>query len=282
MKTIAIFAVILMTSLSAFSQPGKKLTKLWETAPGLKIPESVLYDPTSGIVYVSNIDGNPSEKDKSGFISTLSPEGKILKTDWATGLDAPKGMGILKNHLFVTNIDEVVEIDIKTAAIVKRYAVTGSKFLNDIAIDTKTGKVFITDSGNGQVYTLTDGKVILWQQGPMFKGANGLCMSDKALYIGASGNIVKADINSGEAVVWIANTGGVDGLFVTSDNKFIYSDWKGSVFIAGKNQEPELLLNTSAEKVNAADFGVIASKNMILIPTFMDNKVVGYSSKLIK
>ena len=116
----------------------------------------------------------------------------------------------------------------------------------------------------------------------MFKGANGLCMSDNALYIGASGNIVKADINSGEVVIWIPDTGGVDGLFVTSDNKFIYSDWKGSVFIAGKNQEPELLLNTSAEKVNAADFGVIASRNMILIPTFMDNKVVGYSSRLIK
>jgi DNA-binding beta-propeller fold protein YncE len=282
MKTIAIFSALLLTALSAFSQPATTFTKLWETVPGLKIPESVLYDPTSGIVYVSNIDGNPSEKDKSGFISTLSPEGKIQKMDWVTALDAPKGMGIFKNHLFVTNIDEVVEIDIKTAAIVKRYPVAGSKFLNDIAIDSKTGKVFITDSGNGQVYTLTDGNVSLWQQGSMFKGANGLCMSDNELFIGASGNIVKADLNSGEAVVWIANTGGVDGLFMTSDDKFIYSDWKGSVFIAGKNQEPELLLNTSAEKVNAADFGVIASKNMILIPTFMDNKVVGYSSTLIK
>jgi DNA-binding beta-propeller fold protein YncE len=276
---------LLLLAVAIHAQTVQKeisLKKVWETVPGLKIPESVLFDAATGIIYVSNVDGSPSAKDGKGFIATLSQDGTILKTDWVTGLDAPKGMGILKNHLFVSNIDEVVEIDIPTAKIVKRYPVEGSKFLNDIAIDTKTGKVYISDSGNGQIYLLYNGKVSVWLQGTMYTGANGLFIHNNFLYIGAGNNILQAGINSGEVKVCVPNTGGVDGLFMTSDKKFIFSDWKGSVFIATENQKPELLLNTSSQNINAADFEIIASKHMILIPTFGDNKVVCYTSDVIK
>jgi hypothetical protein len=36
-----------------------------------------------------------------------------------------------------------------------------------------------------------------------------------------------------------------------------------------------------AQKANAADFGFIPEKNMILIPTFFDNKVVSYTASFI-
>jgi DNA-binding beta-propeller fold protein YncE len=285
MKILVLTFGLLITMSVVSAQSEQSLTKLkkqWETAPGLKIPESVLYDSVTGIIYVSNVEGNPSVKDSTGFISTLSTDGKILNAGWVKGIDAPKGMGILNNHLFVSNIDEVVEIDIATATIVKRHAVKGSAFLNDIAIDTKTGMIFITDSGNGEVYVLLSGNVNLWLQGPMFKGANGLYLRDKLLYIGTGNSILQADIQSGEVVVTLPNTGGVDGLFVTSDNNFIFSDWKGSVFISVRKRKPELLLNTTPQKINAADFGINAAKHLILIPTFGDNKVVCYSSEVIK
>lgn len=284
MKTYLVLLVFLCTLAihAQTPQQGMVLNKVWETAPGLKIPESVLHDPATGIIYVSNVDGSPSAKDGNGFIATLSQDGKIQKPDWVTGIDAPKGMGILKNKLFVSNINEVVEIDIPTAKIVKRYPVEGSKFLNDIATDTKTGKVFITDSGTGQIYLLDNGFVSIWLQGDMYKGANGLFINGNFIYIGAGNNILRAEIKSGEVKVCVPNTGSVDGLFVTSDKKFIFSDWKGSVFVASENQKPELLLNTSSQNINAADFGILVSKHMILIPTFGDNKVVSYSSDLIK
>jgi hypothetical protein len=285
MRTFVLTYLISLITVAVFAQsaePGTALVEKWATAPVLKTPESVLYDTTSGIIYVSNVDGNPSAKDSAGFITTLSVDGKILDAHWVKGIDAPKGMGILNNHMFVTNIDQVVEIDIPTAAIINRYPVEGSNFLNDVAIDPKTGMIFITDSGTGQVYVLLNGKVSLWLQGPMFKGANGLFLHNNLLYIGTGNNILQADIQSGEVIVSIANTGGVDGLYVTSDNNFIFSDWKGSVFISVKKRKPELLLNTTPQKVNAADFGVILSKHMILIPTFGNNKVVCYTSDVIK
>ena len=285
MKNSIITFLFLLSLSAVFAQTAQTktdFTKLWETDPGLKIPESVLYDSVTGLIFVSNIQGNPSKKDSTGFISTLSADGKIIKADWVKGIDAPKGMAILNNHLFVSNIDEVVEIDIAAAAIVKRYPISGSKFLNDIAIDPKTGMIFITDTETGVVYVMLNEKSSIWLQDELYKGVNGLYLKDNQLYIGTSNSIMQADILTGSVIVCISNTGSIDGLFVASDNNFIYSDWKGSVFIAAKNRKPRLLLSTTAQKVNAADFWVIPEKNMILIPTFGNNKVVAYTSDCIK
>jgi DNA-binding beta-propeller fold protein YncE len=281
--SIALFIMLFVGYAHAQTAiPGATFNRQWESAPGLKVPESVLYDTATGVIYVANIDGKPGVKDSSGFIATLSVEGKILNAGWVTGLDAPKGMGILKNHLYVTNIDEIVEIDIPTATVIRRYKVEGSLFLNDIAIDPKTGMIFITDSGKGQVFVLYNGKVSIWLQGAMFTGANGLFLLGNFLYIGTGNSILKADISSGEVVVCISGTGPVDGLFVNSAGNYIFSDWNGSIFISGLKKRPESILNTTFKSENAADFGIIVSKNMILIPTFFNNKVVSYTSTLIK
>ncbi|MEI6059560.1 MAG: ATP-binding protein [Bacteroidota bacterium] len=284
MKSHAFFIVFLLTTAVACAQlvkPGTVLKKQWETEPGLKVPESVLYDTASGLIFVSNINGKPAEKDTNGFIATLSMDGKILNADWVKGLDAPKGMGILNKHLFVTNIDEIVEIDIRTASILNRYPVDGAKFLNDIAVDPVSGMVFVSETANGQVYVLFDGKTNLWLEGDMFKGANGLFLRDSILYIGTGNSVLQADIRSGEVLVSMTNIGDVDGLYVTPDNKFIFSDWTGTVFIATKRKKPEILLEPFPG-VNAADFGIILSKNSLLVPTFGNNKVVCYTSPLIK
>ena len=91
------------------------LTLLWETPEELITNESVLFDENSGMIYVANIEGNPTEKDGKGSISIISKSGEILVQEWVSGIDAPKGMGISNGKLYVTNIDELVEIDIETA-----------------------------------------------------------------------------------------------------------------------------------------------------------------------
>src|ERR1043165_7704852 len=44
--------------------------KLGETG-NMKTPESVRYDPELDVYYVSNINGNPSQKDNNGFIAVV-------------------------------------------------------------------------------------------------------------------------------------------------------------------------------------------------------------------
>ena len=47
-----------------------RLEKLWETDTLLTTCESVIYDAGANVLYVSNIAGNPTDKDGNGFISS--------------------------------------------------------------------------------------------------------------------------------------------------------------------------------------------------------------------
>ena len=42
----------------------------------------------------------------------------MLEREWATGLDAPKGMALANGQLYVADIDRLVEIDPATGKIV--------------------------------------------------------------------------------------------------------------------------------------------------------------------
>lgn len=283
MRIILSALLILVCSSIGYSQllvPANTMNKIWETGDGIKVPESVLV--FDSILFVSNIDGNPAVKDGTGCISIIDRKGKMLQEEWVKGIDAPKGMAILGNHLFVSNIDEVVEIEIQTASIIKRHAIKDAQFLNDIAIDTATGMIFITDTKTGTVSVLRNGISSTWLEGSLFKGANGLFLKGNHLFIGAANSILQADIISGEVRVILSGTGAVDGLYVTDDDKFIYSNFKGLVYIAGRKGKPEELLNTISMRANTADFAVIASENKIIIPTFAYNRIICYSSALIK
>jgi hypothetical protein len=129
------------------------LTKKWETDTLLTTCESVIYDANNNILYVANINGDPSGKDGNGFISSLGLDGKVVNARWVAGMDAPKGMGIFNGKLYVSDIDRVHEIDIASAKITNTYKYDSAKFLNDITIDS-TGIVYVSDSNAGNILKL--------------------------------------------------------------------------------------------------------------------------------
>src|SRR5262245_10177215 len=53
--------------------------------PGFQTPESVLYDADNDVYLVSNINGKPLDADDNGFISKVSPDGKITELKWIDG-----------------------------------------------------------------------------------------------------------------------------------------------------------------------------------------------------
>src|SRR5688572_2375683 len=139
----------------------QKLTLAWQTDTVFRVPESVLIDPVRKVCYVSNIDGASGEKDGKGFISKISPEGKVLALQWVTGLDAPKGMGIAGPHLYVADLFQVVVIDLTSGKIVRRIDVPDAKFLNDITVD-KAGAVYVSDSSTGKIHLIKGDKATLY------------------------------------------------------------------------------------------------------------------------
>jgi sugar lactone lactonase YvrE len=284
MKITAIFclAICCASALILNAQDNQvfqsdKLVKKWETPNSFKVPESVCYDPGTNILYVSNINGKPTEKDGNGFLTRMSPDGTILKQVWVTGLNAPKGMGIYNGKLYVTDIDRVVEIDIAAGKISQVYKFSGAKFLNDIAIDSR-GAVYVSDMSSSRIFKISGGESEVWLDDTLITNPNGLYTESGYLVIGCK-KIVKAGLTSRKMTEWLGGTGSIDGLEAIGDGRYLFSDWQGSVYLIDSDKRVEKILDTSPAGINAADIEYIPSRKLLLVPTFNDNRVVAYELK---
>jgi outer membrane protein assembly factor BamB len=258
------------TTITESPQQAPRLEQAWATEAVLETPESVFYNPDDNTLYVSNIVGDARQKDGKGYISKLSLEGEIVEKEWASGIDAPKGMAMMDGILYVTNIDELVAID-KSGKITRRYPVKGAKFLNDpVEAD---GKILFTDMEEAKIWALQDGKISLWKEGGM-KNPNGLAYRDGQVYL-ASGNLEKIS-RDGDSEVLAREIGFGDGIGIVDENTFLVSNWQGEIWYVQRGQEKIKLLDTKDQKINSADITYIPEHNLLLVPTFNDNRVVAY------
>ncbi|MFY7787677.1 MAG: ATP/GTP-binding protein [Thermoflexibacteraceae bacterium] len=262
------------------AKPKAELVQLWETDTTLKTCESVLYHASANILYVANINGMPTDKDKNGFISKLTPDGKIETLEWVKGLNAPKGMGVLGNKLFVTDITDLVEIDIATGKIAKKYPVKGAEFLNDITTDEATGKVYFTDMKKNKIHVLEakTGKVMDFIAADSLGSPNGLYFLDaNTLILATNGDskLKKIDLTTKQISTITEGIDAGDGVEKVADDTYLVSSWTGEVFYI-KGGEKTKLLDTQADKINSADIGYIPANKTLLVPTFFKNKVVAY------
>lgn len=247
------------------------LTMVWETPETLITCESVLYDSSTGKIYVSNIEGNPTDKDGKGSISIIDKEGKIVNQDWITGLNAPKGMAISNGKLYVTDIDQLVEIDLETAKISNSYPVEGAEFLNDA--DAHDGKIYFTDMNKGLLHVLEGGTVSTISEGNT--SINGVAVDANGKIYGLDGSGLKMISSDGSSSMINSTVTGGDGLIILGGGNFVASRWAGEIYFVSGDGET-LLLDTKDAGSNTADVGFIPEENLVLVPTFMKNKVVAY------
>lgn len=259
------------TDSSAVDSLELSLTLDWKTDTTFTGSESALYHAPNNTIYLSCGNTDPSAKDGDGFIALLHPDGTVKDKDWVTGLDAPRGMAILNDKLYVTDIDVVKVIDIETGEIENTIAVEGAVFLNDLASNGTT--IFFSDSRTGIIHALSQaGEVSAVVTGA--EGINGLECYNGDLY-SLDGEGLKRYNSEYTSMLINSEVTGGDGLVILGDSTFIASRWAGEVYyINGK--ESTLLLDTKAEEINAADIGYIPELNMLLVPTFMKNELAAY------
>lgn len=268
-----LFSFLLLAISGMIKLNAQQLQKIWETSGGLKTPESVLYNEQLDVIYVANINNNPAEKDGNGFISILNPNGEIINSEWVKKLNAPKGMAIFNGKLYVADIDQLVEIDIEKGKISKRYEAPGAVFLNDVTA-CLNGMIFVSDTRTAKIHVLHQGEFKIWMEGEPFKTPNGLLAEKGKLYVGDE-NIYVVDILTQKVELLIEDAGGVDGLVKNNEGEFVYSNWPGRIFII-KNGESIKLLDSTAQSINTADIGFAPKYDLVLVPTFYDNRIVAY------
>ncbi len=249
------------------------LTKLWETDTIFRTPESVLFDSKGKRLFVSNIDGAPAEKDGKGFISIVGLDGKPISLEWIKGLNAPKGMGIYKNKLYVADLTELVVIDIKQAVILEKIPVEGAVFLNDIVIDNK-GTVFVSDTRSFNIYQYDQERVNVTMRN--LKRPNGLLMNEKDLLILDNGSLLALNLNGQLLQLMEGMDPSTDGIERVKADEYLVSAWEGVIYYVIANKTKEILLDTRSEKKNTADIGYDAKNRVLYVPTFFGNKLVAY------
>ena len=252
------------------------LEQVWATEKVLETPESVYYYPEGDVLYVSNIAGKPSEKDGKGYISKLSLDGNIIEKEWVKGIDAPKGMAVLNGKLYVTNIDELVEIDINSAKISNRYKVEGASFLNDVAV-SPDNKIIFSDSDKGKIHVLENGKVQVWAE-PGVERPNGLITNNGKVYLASNGKLQEVTQNGKVGETLAEGIGAGDGVVAVDENTFLVSNWNGEIFyvLGPGEQMMKKVLDTKDQNINSADIEYVKARNLLLVPTFGDNRVVAY------
>jgi sugar lactone lactonase YvrE len=288
--------------VQAQQQEQIKINKVWETPDELKNPESVVYAPKQDTLFVSNIDGKPDEKDQKGFISKVFPSnGTITELNWITGLNAPKGMVIYNDSkLYVSDISDLVEIDIANGKIIKRYNAPGSAFLNDVASDNQ-GNIYVSDTRTNSIYKLdtnlksnnTSSLLQVWLQSPELNGPNGLLYVDnnknKLIVVSLGSDLSKP--GGGMKVVDLENKtisslgkegtttpiGGLDGIEsdATGTHYYVTDNPVGKVYTVNADGTGYGIL-IDLQRQGTADLEFIPSQNMIIIPIMQDNKVVDY------
>jgi len=268
-------------------------TKLGET-DGLKTPESVRYDPELDVYYVSNINGNPSQHDGNGFIVVIRADstGAAVKTLVEGGkngvtLDAPKGIALAGDTLWVADIDHVRAFNRRTGARIADIDLTSQKatFLNDVAIGGD-GAVYVTDTGiafdakgatshpgTDQIFKIVGRKATAIKADSL-NSPNGITWDNangRFLLAPFSGTAVQTWKEGDKAPATLATGAGTyDGVEVLADGRILVTSWADSTV--------DLVQNGSLSKLvtgvsGPADIGVDTKRMVVAVPRFNDNKV---------
>ena len=265
-----------------------QLELVWETL-GFNNPESVIYDPSNDVLFVSNVNGSPTEKDGNGYISKVLLDGTILSKKWVIGLNAPKGLAIYEDTLYVADIDTLVAIDIASGTISNSYQVDDAKFLNDVAANND-GRIFVTDMVLNRIHCLCDGQFNIWLESPELENPNGLHAEGDHLILAAWGVMtegfatevpghLKSISISDKSITSLggAPIGNLDGVESDGKDGYYVTDWMdGKLYQINKAGEATLLLELEQ---GMADHEVILEKNLIILPMMNNDKVLAYKIK---
>jgi DNA-binding beta-propeller fold protein YncE len=264
---------------------------------GFESPKAVLYDAAADVYLVSNVEGGLADADGKGFISRLAPDGSLLELEWigkeAAGsvLDAPKGMALVGDKLYVADINKVRSFDRQTGKATGQVVINGATFLNDVAA-APDGKLYVSDSGFGQIKGLAD---------PQKNGGDAVYVIDGAGAVSALAKGAELGQPTGlladGAGVWVATLGGelyhlslqgqresafrlpgsgLEGLVQTASGRWVVASRETStVYIAVPSPAPQaapfepLITDVGAP----GDLGYDPKRRQLLVPLFKENAV---------
>jgi hypothetical protein len=266
----------------ATAPAAKPISSGWTATTAIKTPESVYYDSTSGFIFASQIDGAPEGKDGNGGIVKIDGDGTVVKADFVTGLNAPKGLRVCNGTLWVADLGEVLAVDAATGAIKSRVAIPDSMFLNDIACDADTA--YVTDMMGNKIYRVANNAASVAAEGDL-EFPNGLLVDGNRLIVGGWGSQPKPDFSTDvkgrlysydlttkqKTLITPKPTANIDGLESDGKGGYLVTDYLAGTLIHVSANGDARVIRTF--KPGAADIAYVADRNIVLVPHMNENQV---------
>ena len=262
------------------------LPAVWTVTEGIQTPESVYYDASSNAIYTSQIAGAPDGRDGNGRIVKLTPDGKVVNANWATGLNAPKGLRSHNGTLWTSDLDEVVGIDMSSGKVTSRVKITGAMFLNDVAVGDD-GTVYVTDMMGNKIYAVKDRNASVFIEGEELEHPNGLLADGGRLIVGGWGSQPKADFSTdvpgrlfaidlktkAKTPITATPFANIDGVESDGRGGFVVTDYlKGQVIRVSSSGETQPVATFMP---GTADIGL--NGTTVIIPHMNENRIAAYN-----
>ncbi|HYC58726.1 MAG TPA: hypothetical protein VEK79_04095 [Thermoanaerobaculia bacterium] len=255
----------------------------------LRGPESVLYDAAQDVYFISNLNGGLLTVDNNGFISRVDAKTLAVTLKWIESgkdgvrLDAPKGMAIAGDTLYVSDVTAVRKFNRRTGKTLGEIALAGATLINDITTDgtsvyvsdtglrTGPGNTFIP-TGTDAIWKITDSRAEKIASGPQLRHPNGLAFVDGKVWAVTFGpNEVYAVDEGKPSNIATLPAGQLDGMVRLGDGSILVSSWLGEGIYRGKpgRRFHPILTGTDAP----ADLGYDTKRGRLLVPIPALNQV---------
>ena len=261
---------------------------------GFSSPESVLHDSVQDVYFVSSINGSGTARDNNGFISRVKPDGAVENLKFIEGgkndvvLNAPKGMALLGDTLWVADIDAVRAFDARTGAPLDSISLATllPVFLNDITA-TPTGALYVTDTGirfddvgnvlhrgPDRIFRIGPDRVVtVALRGDSLGWPNGITLDavGRRFVIGQFGgkSLLAWKPEDRAPSVIATGPGGFDGV-VMAGGRILASSWTDSTV---SSYETGKEVRVISGVPSPADIGYDVKRNRLLIPVLSANRM---------
>jgi DNA-binding beta-propeller fold protein YncE len=255
------------------------------TVTNLQTPYSFVSSSSGKEYFISSVNGDPDAADNNGFITKLDGNGKILNFKFIQGgsdgivLNAPKGMALVEQTLYVADLDQLRAFDMvsgKTIVSVSVSAAAGQApvRLTDVAYDG-VGRLYCSDQHANRIYRveLPSRKVTLLVADATLAGPAGLAVHPK------SGELIAVSWEKGK-IFSITSEGAISEIFSNGFFSSRFANLRGvdfdrwgnmyvSDFTTGKvwRMTRDKRFQVIAEYLpSPGDLGIDRTNNLILVP----------------
>ncbi len=250
-----------------------RLEQIWRVSD-LAAPESAVLSADETFLYVTNVNGEGGDKDGNGFIARVSTDGRMLQRDFATGLDAPKGIMLGGDALYVADIDQLVVLDAATGAVRRRVPAPGARFLNDLTF-APDGQVLIADSAAQRIYAIRADTFEVWLEHPLLDSINGLLPERERLVVTTmAGRLLAIDYETRVISVLAEGLGDADGVAALGSGRYLVSEWPGLMHVVNADGSHETISDTRAEERYMNDFLLVG--DVLYQPHWQPGELTAY------